>query len=107
MMLLLRLVFIFAILLCLKVTWIEALSNNGDDGEIEVIADGPVHGGEGDGKLIRNKRFLFNLLLGRNYDDYRFCGYNRYGERMYTNGYHVECSGSCPEFDYGRCFNNY
>lgn len=60
--------------------------------------------------LHRMKRFLgFNgaYAAGRAYyeylrdrGDFHFCGYNRVGTPVYTNGHLLLCSGNCPKDDY-------
>lgn len=72
------------------------------------IEDTQLNSGE---QLLRSKRFLalFNpaFAAGRGFfeylrdqGDFRFCGYNRVGTPVYTNGNFLLCSGNCPKDDY-------
>lgn len=65
-----------------------------------------------DNILIRKKRFLWsissllnwlqNLLESwRQQGRIRFCGNNRYGTPIYTNGFVTLCSGQCGGYDVG------
>lgn len=67
--------------------------------------------GSSDDEIVRKKRFEFHYYhRDFGYDDFNyrrfyFCGYNRFGEIMHTDGFNVRCYGTCPSYDYGRCFN--